>query len=106
MNKIDLDALIEGCEQRLDEARADIASGVFIDLSDLPQRIAMLCSRAVAVRGGLWGALWKLRPIWDRTGSRPIPRPTRIAALRPGTGCYSGRRDMLTFISFMGCTPA
>ena len=48
MNKIDLDALIEGCEQRLDEARAEIASGVFIDLSDLPQRIAMLCSRAVS----------------------------------------------------------
>ncbi len=48
MNTIDLDALIEGCEQRLDEAQAEVASGFVVDLSDLPQRIAMLCSRAVS----------------------------------------------------------
>ena len=48
MTKIDLNALIEDCEQRLDEAQAAVASGLFIDLSDLPQRIAMLCSRAVS----------------------------------------------------------
>jgi len=48
MNTIDLDALIAGCEQRLDEAQAEVASGHLVDLSDLPQRIAMLCSRAVS----------------------------------------------------------
>ena len=48
MNKIDFDDLLEACEQRLDEARAEVAAGQFVDLSDLPQRIAMLCSRAVS----------------------------------------------------------
>jgi hypothetical protein len=50
MNSVDLEALIAATETRLTEALAAIAAGELVDLADLPQRIAMVCSRAVAER--------------------------------------------------------
>jgi hypothetical protein len=50
MNEVDLEGLVVAVENRLAEAMATIAAGAFVDLSDLPQRIAMVCSRAVAER--------------------------------------------------------
>jgi hypothetical protein len=50
MSSTDLEALIAATEARLTEALAAIAAGDLVDLADLPQRIAMVCSRAVAER--------------------------------------------------------
>ncbi|HVJ50910.1 MAG TPA: hypothetical protein VM689_00500 [Aliidongia sp.] len=46
----DLESLIAATEHRLNEALDQIGAGQLVDLADLPQRIALICSRAVAER--------------------------------------------------------